>query len=847
MSLWRDELRPARATNFAVATLGLIAALSLDRAFVTPVYLAWVIPAIGISALAAVALGRRSLGGAALLVALVGVATLPMLFAPQLTSYGFPTTAAFRLVGTLLRSGLGGIAGEAAPVPAEPRFLAVVWIAGLLLGFLGAAWVVVGRPLGAVIASLGVVAFAGSVGEGPGRDVYAFAAVAAVAAFFLLEGRHRLASWGRITTKIPAQLGVPTALAAALLALAAPLLLRAESPLVNLESAFRPRLVIIKPLSDIKRQLKVDPPIEVLRVRADRPTYWRLTGLDEYTGKEWLLEARPRSQHDGDIPLPEPVPGGGTLDQRYRITSLLAPWLPAAYAPDQVDSPVPFEIDEPSSTLLLQGRTVPGLTYTVRSRLPSKPVDGIAAMGQSGDERERFFGEIARPIVGDARSPFQVASRLERHFRTYRYDEDVPAGHTVERLQRFLRDRRGYCEQFAAVMTLMLRGLGADARVGVGFLPGARSEGAYVVSTRDAHAWVEVNLPGLGWTNFDPTPGRGEPASGESPAEQPVATPEPAGQPSEQPVPTPAQEPVPDTAQVPGQERGLPGWLLPVAGVVLVGASPAAAKALRRRHRRTDQGVLGAYAELVDRSRDLGWRSGPSETQREFHRRVFAPVSTQASTAAGRLVELSALALYAGQPTGGAGGAEAWKASSVALAALRKAAPAWRRLLAVFDPRTLVVPYETTGGWTVDEPAPFWKRLVAFAIDDVIVAIPSILIVLLTDTSARNAFVATLPWLLLVPYSWLLLAFNEGRTVGMRLLGIRIARPDGSAIDLRTAGIRALVAALSAAAVFVGYLWALVDAQGRTWHDIVAGTRAFNDRAELASTDEPQVRRPALV
>jgi Transglutaminase-like superfamily len=68
--------------------------------------------------------------------------------------------------------------------------------------------------------------------------------------------------------------------------------------------------------------------------------------------------------------------------------------------------------------------------------------------------------------------------------------------------------RAGYCQYFAGAMTLMLRYLGIPARLAVGFAGGtySRSRHAWLVTDRDAHAWVEVWFNGYGWLPFDPTP-----------------------------------------------------------------------------------------------------------------------------------------------------------------------------------------------------------------------------------------------------------------------------------------------------------------------------------------------------
>ena len=79
-------------------------------------------------------------------------------------------------------------------------------------------------------------------------------------------------------------------------------------------------------------------------------------------------------------------------------------------------------------------------------------------------------------------------------------------------LLSFLDTKQGYCQHFAGTMALMLRYLGIPARVAAGFTSGTYKSGSdeWVVTDHDAHAWVEVYFPDIGWLTFDPTPGRGQ-------------------------------------------------------------------------------------------------------------------------------------------------------------------------------------------------------------------------------------------------------------------------------------------------------------------------------------------------
>src|SRR5207248_7317303 len=134
--------------------------------------------------------GRRSLGLGFGLLIVAGFITLPALFVSQKSV--LPTPTALRALRELVRAGLHDAGAATPPVPAVAKYTVMVWCALLMLGFLGAAWVVVRRPLGTVVSVLGVVTFSGSIGDGHGRTAFAIAAVAATIAFFLAEGRQRI-------------------------------------------------------------------------------------------------------------------------------------------------------------------------------------------------------------------------------------------------------------------------------------------------------------------------------------------------------------------------------------------------------------------------------------------------------------------------------------------------------------------------------------------------------------------------------------------------------------------------------------------------------------------------------
>jgi protein-glutamine gamma-glutamyltransferase len=105
---------------------------------------------------------------------------------------------------------------------------------------------------------------------------------------------------------------------------------------------------------------------------------------------------------------------------------------------------------------------------------------------------------------------YEAVRRVEEWLRReFAYTLDLPATPREATLDHFLFERRaGHCEYFSTAMAVLLRAAEIPARNVNGFLGGEwNASGGYLAVTQnDAHSWVEVWFPGLGWVPFDPTP-----------------------------------------------------------------------------------------------------------------------------------------------------------------------------------------------------------------------------------------------------------------------------------------------------------------------------------------------------
>ena len=129
--------------------------------------------------------------------------------------------------------------------------------------------------------------------------------------------------------------------------------------------------------------------------------------------------------------------------------------------------------------------------------------------------------------------------------------------------------------------------------------------------------------------------------------------------------------------------------------------------------------------------------------------------------------------------------------------------------------------------------AGFWRRVCALLLDGVVLFFPAATIRVLLGLSSNGlvdmespaaygafAFELGVDWL----YAAALLSSRSGATLGMQVMGIRIARLDGGPVSFSRATWRFFAQLLDVLTLGIGYLLLLFSARKQTLHDLVAGT-----------------------
>jgi len=289
-------------------------------------------------------------------------------------------------------------------------------------------------------------------------------------------------------------------------------------------------------------------------VKTDLPYYWKAETLNNFDGTRWIGSRVPDGSSPGaGIPAPiqrkwvkrftvnisglrgDLVPGAGvpfrvspdigntntTSDgttttgdgrelrsgQHYTFTA----YVPTPTAAQMKAAPATYEDYFARYTSLSLPGTLRGTSASVSMGLRGAP--GTSDLGAEGELVASPYAGVYREalrVTAGAKTEYDVVNALQKYFHSNLFTYSEHPKLSQYPLATFVTQTHlGYCQQFSGSMALMLRMLGIPARVVSGFAPGTPvtdAPGEYRVRDFDAHAWVEVFFPSIGWVTFDPTP-----------------------------------------------------------------------------------------------------------------------------------------------------------------------------------------------------------------------------------------------------------------------------------------------------------------------------------------------------
>jgi hypothetical protein len=240
----------------------------------------------------------------------------------------------------------------------------------------------------------------------------------------------------------------------------------------------------------------------------------RVMAFDTYSQTRWLPSMSDRTYR------PAVLAGGATSGTSHplRFTRLsdTADLLPVPLEATKIDAAGPLEEDDFATLHDPQADEIYEL------RVPSAPdFQGPLCVEPDATQRQRLLAipaeidprviALAQAMAGlgdKTRQLFRIESALRsQHAYSLSFD---PHG---EPLNDFiLNNRSAHCQYFASAMVMMARAVGIPSRYVSGFYAHERyGSDQMVVRSRDAHAWAECWIDGVGWLTVDATPSAGRP------------------------------------------------------------------------------------------------------------------------------------------------------------------------------------------------------------------------------------------------------------------------------------------------------------------------------------------------
>jgi hypothetical protein len=222
-----------------------------------------------------------------------------------------------------------------------------------------------------------------------------------------------------------------------------------------------------------------------------------------------------KQRTDTDVNITILIPSGGLVFAPLNSYALV-PESAGSFDWDQYSGPIKTEDEPPINYGIIDAKEiVDGVPITQGPLCVVPNAAQRSKLLQIPDSIDPKVIALAQEVAIEANStPEKAALVVDYLFKTNKYSLEFQAG-TQDPISDFILNKRAaHCQYFASAAVMMLRANGIPARYVSGFYAHETADdGTTVVRGRDAHAWTEAYIDGVGWVTLDATPpiGRADP------------------------------------------------------------------------------------------------------------------------------------------------------------------------------------------------------------------------------------------------------------------------------------------------------------------------------------------------